>query len=320
MRALLAAFLALAPALAAASARAPVATFSIVARDPARGELGVAVASRFFAVGTVVPWARAGVGAVATQSFANTTYGPRGLDLLERGASPAEALAILTRGDPDREKRQVGIVAADGASVTFSGQGCNPWAGGRAGRDYAIQGNILAGEKVVADMEKAFLGTKGSLADRLFASLSAGDAAGGDSRGRQSAAILVVKERAGYGGLSDRAIDVRVDDHADPFRELRRLLDHAQMNQAWNEGWTAFTEKRFAEALAAQERAAALAPANGEVLYDLAVIRLAAGKRAEAVDALGRALAANPKLVAQAKGDGDLAALRGDPAFEKLVR
>jgi tetratricopeptide (TPR) repeat protein len=169
-------------------------------------------------------------------------------------------------------------------------------------------------------MEKAFLGTKGSLADRLFASLSAGDAAGGDSRGRQSAAILVVKERAGYGGLSDRAIDVRVDDHADPFRELRRLLDHAQMNQAWNEGWTAFTEKRFAEALAAQERAAALAPANGEVLYDLAVIRLAAGKRAEAVDALGRALAANPKLVAQAKGDGDLAALRGDPAFEKLVR
>jgi uncharacterized Ntn-hydrolase superfamily protein len=320
MRALLAALLALAPALAAASARAPVATFSIVARDPARGELGVAVASRFFAVGTVVPWARAGVGAVATQSFANTTYGPRGLDLLERGASPAEALAILTRGDPDREKRQVGIVAADGASVTFSGQGCNPWAGGRAGRDYAIQGNILAGEKVVADMEKAFLGTKGSLADRLFASLSAGDAAGGDSRGRQSAAILVVKERAGYGGLSDRAIDVRVDDHADPFRELRRLLDHAQMNQAWNEGWTAFTEKRFAEALAAQERAAALAPANGEVLYDLAVIRLAAGKRAEAVDALGRALAANPKLVAQAKGDGDLAALRGDPAFEKLVR
>jgi tetratricopeptide (TPR) repeat protein len=130
----------------------------------------------------------------------------------------------------------------------------------------------------------------------------------------------VVKEKAGYGGFSDRAIDVRVDDHADPFRELRRLLDHAQMNQAWNEGWTAFTEKRFAEALAAQERAAALAPANGEVLYDLAVIRLAAGKRAEAVDALGRALAANPKLVAQAKGDGDLAALRGDPAFEKLVR
>jgi len=319
MRALLA-LLALAPTLAAASPRDPVATFSIVARDPARGELGVAVASRFFAVGTVVPWARAGVGAVATQSFANTTYGPRGLDLLEGGASPAEALAILTRGDPDREKRQVGIVAADGAAVTFTGKGCNPWAGGRSGKDYAIQGNILAGEAVVAAMEKAFLETKGSLADRLFASLAAGDAAGGDSRGRQSAALLVVKEKAGYGGFSDRAIDVRVDDHADPFRELRRLLDYAQMNHAWNEGWTAFTEKRYADALAAQERAAALAPANGEVLYDLAVIRLAAGRRAEALEALGRALAANPKLGAQAKGDGDLAALRGDPAFEKLVR
>ncbi|HSN92041.1 MAG TPA: DUF1028 domain-containing protein [Anaeromyxobacteraceae bacterium] len=320
MRPLLAALIALAPALAVSSPRDPVATFSIVARDAARGELGVAVASRFFAVGAVVPWARAGVGAVATQSFANTTYGPRGLELLERGASPAEALAILTRGDPDREKRQVGIVAADGASVTFTGKECNPWAGGRSGRDYAIQGNILAGEAVVAEMEKAFLATKGTLADRLLAALAAGDAAGGDSRGRQSAALLVVKAKAGYGGFSDRAVDVRVDDHPDPFKELRRLLDLAQTNYAWNEGWTAFTEKRFADALAAQERAAALAPGNGEVLYDLAVIRLAAGRRAEAVEALAKALAANPKLRAQARGDGDLAGLRGDAAFEKLAR
>ncbi len=308
-----------APARAVAP-REPVATFSIAARDPATGELGVAVASRFFAVGTVVPWARAGVGAVATQAFANTTYGPRGLDLLERGATPAEALAVLLRSDPDREKRQVGIVAAGGASVTFTGKECNPWAGGRAGADYAIQGNILAGEAVVAAMEKAFLGTKGTLADRLYAALAAGDAAGGDARGRQSAALLVVKARAGYGGFSDRAVDVRVDDHPDPFRELRRLLDYAQMNYAWNEGWTAFTEKRYADALPAQERAAALAPGNGEVLYDLAVIRLAAGRREAALEALARALRANPKLAAQARGDGDLAALRGDPAFERLVR
>jgi uncharacterized Ntn-hydrolase superfamily protein len=304
----------------AASPHVPVATFSIVARDPATGELGVAVASRFFAVGTVVPWAKAGVGAIATQSFANTTYGPRGLELLERGATPAEALAVLKRGDADREKRQVGIVAADGAAVTFSGSGCNPWAGGRSGRDFAVQGNILTGEPVVVAMEKAFLATKGTLADRLLAALAAGDAAGGDSRGRQSAALLVVKEKAGYGGFSDRAIDVRVDDHPDPFGELRRLVAYAQMNYAWNEGWTAFTEKRFAEALVAQERAAKLAPGNGEVLYDLAVIRLSAGKRAGALDALAEALAANPKLRAQAKGDGDLALLRGDAAFEKLVR
>jgi len=313
--------LALSVALAfGASVQQPIATFSIVARDPATGELGVAVASRFFAVGSVVPWAKAGVGAVATQSFANTTYGPRGLDLLERGATPAQALAILQRDDGDRDQRQVGIVAADGASITFSGKGCNPWAGGRSGKDYAIQGNILTGEPVVAAMEKAFLASRGTLADRLYASLAAGDAAGGDSRGHQSAALLVVKAKAGYGGFSDRAIDIRVDDHADPFRELKRLLDYAQMNYAWNEGWTAFTEKRFDAALVAQERAARLGPQNGEVLYDLAVIRLAAGKRAEALDALDKALRANPKLATQAKGDKDLAALRGDPAFEKLAR
>ena len=235
--------LALSVALAfGASVQQPIATFSIVARDPATGELGVAVASRFFAVGSVVPWAKAGVGAVATQSFANTTYGPRGLDLLERGATPAQALAILQRDDGDRDQRQVGIVAADGASITFSGKGCNPWAGGRSGKDYAIQGNILTGEPVVAAMEKAFLASRGTLADRLYASLAAGDAAGGDSRGHQSAALLVVKAKAGYGGFSDRAIDIRVDDHADPFRELKRLLDYAQMNYAWNQGWTAFTE------------------------------------------------------------------------------
>ncbi len=302
------------------SPREPVATFSIAAGDPATGELGVAVASRFFAVGVVVPWARAGAGAIATQAYANTSYGPRGLDLLERGASPAEALAILLRGDGDRERRQVGLVAANGASVTYTGKGCNPWAGGRSGPSYAVQGNILAGEPVVAAMEKAFLATGGTLAERLYAALAAGDAAGGDSRGRQSAALLVVKKGAGYGGFDDRPIDIRVDDNPDPFRELKRLLDMAQVNYAWNQGWTAFTLKRFPEALAAQERAAALAPGNAEVLYDLACIRLAAGKRAEALEALRRALAANPKLKAQAKVDGDLAPLRGTRELEEMVR
>jgi len=312
--------LSLAARPAAGSPREPVATFSIAARDPATGELGVAVASRFFAVGVVVPWARAGVGAVATQASANTSYGPRGLDLLERGASPAEALAILLRDDADRERRQVGLVAAGGASVSYTGKGCNPWAGGRNGPDYAVQGNILTGEPVVAAMEKAFLATRGTLAERLYAALAAGDGAGGDSRGRQSAALLVVRKGAGYGGFDDRAIDIRVDDHPDPFKELKRLLDMAQVNYAWNQGWTAFTQRRFPEALAAQERAAALAPGNAEVLYDLACIRLAAGKRAEALEALRRALAANPKLKAQAKVDGDLAPLRGTRELEELVR
>jgi uncharacterized Ntn-hydrolase superfamily protein len=297
----------------------PISTFSIVARDPETGELGVAVASRFFAVGTVVPWAKAGIGAVATQSFANTSFGWRGLDLLKRGATPEEALTILLRGDDDRERRQVGIVAADGKSVTYTGKGCLAWAGGRSGPNYAIQGNILAGEAVVTGMEKAFLQTKGTLADRLYGALLAGDANGGDARGRQSAAMLVVKEGAGYGGYTDRAIDVRVDDNPDPFKELGRLVTYAQMNYAWNEGWTAFTKKQYSKALVHQERAASFAPENPEVLYDLAVIRLAAGKSSEAVEALKKALMLNPKLKKQASVDNDLAGLKDNPEFQKLI-
>ena len=304
-----------------ADGRQPVVnTFSIVARDPATGEMGVGVASRFFAVGAVVPWAKAGVGAVATQSFMNTTFGPRGLDLLAAGLTPEETLKVLLRGDDNPKRRQVGIVAADGASATYTGSGCIAWAGGRHGPNYAVQGNILTGEAVVIALEKTFLETKGTLGDRIYAALCAGDAQGGDSRGRQSAAILVVKAGAGYGGYTDRAIDIRVDDHPDPFKELGRLLNYAQMNYAWNEAWTLFTQKKAAQALPFMEHAAQLAPENPEVLYDLAVIRLAAGKRAESLEALKGALARNPKLKKQAAGDSDLAGLKGDPAFEALVR
>jgi uncharacterized Ntn-hydrolase superfamily protein len=290
-------------------------TFSIVAADPETGEVGVAVASRFLAVGAVVPWAKAGVGAVATQSFANTTYGPRGLELLERGLSPEEAAGVLSRSDDGRDQRQLGIVAANGASATFTGPKCNAWAGGRRGPGYAVQGNILTGEDVVAAMEKAFLESKGRpLAERLYASLVAGDAKGGDSRGRQSAAILVARAKGGYGGFTDRAIDVRVDDHADPIVELGRLVGLALVADYWNRGWTAFADKKFAEALPWQERAATLAEKNPgvlpEVLYDLAVIRLAAGERKGAEAALERALKLNPKLEQQAKSDPDLEKLR----------
>jgi len=287
------------------------ATFSIVAADPESGEVGVAVASRFFAVGTVVPFARAGVGAVATQSFANTSYGPRGLELLERGVTAEEVVRVLTRGDDGREQRQLGVVAANGAAATYTGTKCNAWAGGRAGPNYAVQGNILAGEAVVAAMERAFLDTKGkTLAERLYAAVVAGDAKGGDARGRQSMALLVARSKGGYGGFTDRAIDLRVDDHADPIVEMGRLLGIGLVNDLWNRGWTAFTEKRFEEARAFQERAAAMAEKQPavlpEVLYDLAVIRLAAGDKDGAVKALDRALALNPKLKAQAEKDPDL--------------
>jgi uncharacterized Ntn-hydrolase superfamily protein len=292
-------------------------TFSIAAADPATGEVGVAVASRFFAAGTVVPHAQAGIGAVATQASANTDFGPRGLELLTRGCSAAEALSVLIRQDDGRERRQVGIVTADGDSVTYSGKACNSWAGGRSGPGYAIQGNILVGEAVVAAMEKSFLESRGkALGERLYLALRAGDAAGGDSRGRQSAAILVCRAKAGYNGFTDRAIDIRVDDHADPLGEIGRLLGMALVNDHWNRGWTFFMNKVYAEALVWLEKAAAAAEQQPgmlpEVLYDLGVIRLANHDRQGALAAVRRAIKLNPKLGAQAGSDNDLAEIRND--------
>jgi len=200
-------------------------TFSIVACDLEEQTWGVAVASKFPAVGAVVPWAQANVGAVATQSFANTSFGPRGLALMGTGLSAQETLARLLEDDPDKELRQVGLVDVKGGSATFSGSGCFAWAGGVIGNGYAIQGNILAGKNVVAAMKKTFLKTKGDLPTRLHAALLAGDRAGGDKRGRQSAAIYMVKPKGGYGGFLDRWLDYRVDDHEDPVPRLGELLE-----------------------------------------------------------------------------------------------
>lgn len=200
-------------------------TFSIVACDLKEQSWGVAVASKFPAVGAVVPYSQAGIGAVATQSFANTSFGPRGLELMANGCSANEALKQLLKDDPERELRQVGLVDARGGSATFTGSGCFAWAGGLTGKGYAIQGNILSGAKVVPAMEKAFLKTKGNLPSRLHAALLAGDHAGGDKRGRQSAAIYVVRPNGGYGGYLDRWLDYRVDDHENPVPRLAELLE-----------------------------------------------------------------------------------------------
>lgn len=199
-------------------------TFSIVARDPLAGELGIAVQSKFLAVGAVVPWAKAGVGAIATQSWANTTYGPRGLELLASRLSASETIAQLTADDDGRALRQVGIIGVEGVPATYTGEECFPWAGGIVGEHYACQGNILLGEETVLAMARTFEETAGLLCDRLLAALAAGQAAGGDSRGQQSAALLVVREKGGYSGFNDRFIDLRVDDHPQPIEELRRLL------------------------------------------------------------------------------------------------
>lgn len=206
-------------------------TFSIVARvaDGVPGiagpAWGVAVASKFLAAGAVVPGARSGVGAIATQALANLRYVPDGLAALAAGESAPEVLAALVAADTLAEQRQAGIVDAAGGSATFTGAECFPWAGGVSGDGYAIQGNILAGPQVVEAMAASWLASTGPLANRLVAALLAGDRAGGDSRGRQSAAVLVVADAAGYQGGSDVAVDLRVDDHPDPVVELMRLLD-----------------------------------------------------------------------------------------------
>jgi len=200
-------------------------TFSIVAFDALESALGIAVASKFLAVGSVVPWARAGCGAVATQSYANTSFGPLGLDWMAAGLSAAEALEKVLTADPEREQRQVGMVDARGGAATYTGSGCYEWAGGLTGEGFAIQGNILAGAPVVQAMAYSFQGSSGTLPWRLLQALLAGDRAGGDRRGRQSAALLVVKPQGGYGGFNDRWIDYRVDDHDEPLPRLIELYN-----------------------------------------------------------------------------------------------
>lgn len=197
-------------------------TYSIVGFDPVENEWGVATQSKFLAVGAVVPHAVAGVGAIATQSYANTAYGPEAVTYMMSGKNAEETLKLLTSEDKDRDFRQVGIIDAQGNAATFTGDHCYDWAGGITGKHYAAQGNILVPGTVEA-MAKAFEETEGTLAERLLASLAAGQAAGGDSRGQQSAALLVVKEKGGYGGYNDRFIDLRVDEHATPVDELIRI-------------------------------------------------------------------------------------------------
>jgi uncharacterized Ntn-hydrolase superfamily protein len=216
-------------------------TYSIVAYDSVTGDLGIAVQSKFPNVGGIVPWARAGVGAVATQSLGNTDYGEKGLELLAQGATAPEALRIVMRGDPRPAQRQVGMVDARGNAASWTGDSTFDWAGGKTGgqavsrlggkgelivgRGYAAQANIMVSDATVRNLAETFERSRGSLADRLIAALVAGQAGGGDKRGMQSAALLVVRAGAGYLGLNDRYIDIRVYDAPDPIKELQRLYE-----------------------------------------------------------------------------------------------
>jgi uncharacterized Ntn-hydrolase superfamily protein len=309
----------LARGAAATPAWKPVATFSIVAFDSTTGDLGVAVQSRFFAVGSVVPWARAGAGAVATQAFCNTTFGPRGLDLLAGGSSPTEALKSLLADDQQAQQRQVGIVNARGETANHTGTECLVWAGAKSGRHYTCQGNILAGPKVVVAMAQAFETTPGLLGDRLLAALDAGETQGGDSRGMQSAALLIVRDKGGYGGFNDRYCDLRVDDAPNPFVELRRLYNLWKPDALIREGYTACDKGDFEHAFRLGREALAADPKSGEPHYHLACYLSRAGKKTEALEELGRAVTQDPKLGTRARTDSDFKPLLDDPRFKKLA-
>ena len=302
--------------------RSPVkGTFSICAADPATGEAGCAVQSRYFAVGAVVPWAKAGVGAVATQAAGVAAYGPEVLALLEQGLPPGEALERALADDPERGTRQLGVVTADGRSASHTGSECLAWAGHRTGPGYAVQGNILAGEAVVVEMERAFLETTSVLADRLVSSLEAGQAAGGDSRGQQSAAIVV--ERAGAAAESreriDRICELRVEDHEAPIAELRRLLGIHMVWDALRRASAFHAPDRYAEGAALLRNEVARQGENAVLLYDLACMESLAGETEPALEHIVRSLELDPGLRSGAAADSDFAAIRDDPRFQALL-
>jgi uncharacterized Ntn-hydrolase superfamily protein len=200
-------------------------TFSIVASDARTGEIGIGVQSKFLSVGAVVPFVRAGAGAIATQAFANTAYGPKALDLLQSGMPPDRVAEELAAADDSHQERQFGIVDCNGRAASFTGSRCIEWAGGIAADGFAAQGNILAGPGVVKALAETFAAQRGCLADRIIAALRAAQTAGGDKRGQQSAALIIEKRGGGYAGFNDRYVDLRVDDHAQPIEELARLLE-----------------------------------------------------------------------------------------------
>jgi uncharacterized Ntn-hydrolase superfamily protein len=302
--------------------RAPLkATFSIVAADVSVGEVGCAVQSRYFSVGSVVPWAKAGVGAVATQAAGVAAYGPRVLSLLEEGLEPTEGLQRALADDPGRESRQLGVVTADGRAAAHTGSECLAWAGHRVGDGYAVQGNILAREAVVTEMERTFLETEGPLAVRLVSALEAAQAAGGDARGQQSSALVV--ERAGAAAESregiDRVCELRVEDHPEPIVELRRLLGIHQVWDALRRAISFHEPGKYAEGAALLREALDRHGDDPVLLYDLACFESLAGDTEQALRHVTRSLELDPQLGPGAALDSDFESLRQDPRFQVLV-
>lgn len=290
------------PGVALAQAPAPhrpVHTYSIVARDPATGELGVAVQSHWFSVGSIVTWAESGVGAVATQSFVDPSYGKLGLGLMQLGRSAPDALKGLLAADEGRELRQVAVIDAQGRVAAHTGSKNIPAAGHFVGKQYSVQANLMANEKVWPAMAKAFEQAKGDLADRMLAALEAAQAVGGDIRGKQSAAILIVSGKPSGKPWQDRLFDLRVEDHPEPLQELRRLVVLQRAYQHMNAGDLAVEEKDPERALREYSAAEALVPGSAEMVYWHAVALVNMGKVDAALPLFAKVFAqdANWKLL-----------------------
>jgi uncharacterized Ntn-hydrolase superfamily protein len=296
-------------------------TYSIVAVDTSTGEIGVAVQSKYFCVGAVVPWVRAGVGAVATQAAGIAGYGPRVLELLGKGLEPAAAIERVLAEDEGRETRQLGVVDAAGRAASFTGAECTEWAGDVQGDGFAAQGNILAGEGVVREMARAYRETEGGLDERLMSALEAAEAAGGDRRGRQSAALIV--ERAGASARRDgidRIVDLRVDDHPEPIEELRRLVGIQQRWNAMLETYELYEAKEYDRAIELADRTLERWPDDPMLLYNRACYASLAGRRDDALDGIRRTLELDPAMLESVRADADFEPLADDPEFVRLTR
>lgn len=273
----------------------PVHTYSIVARDAATGELGVAVQSHWFSVGTVVAWAEAGVGAVATQSLVEVSYGPLGLELMRAGKTAQQALDALLTADPNRDVRQVAMVDAEGRVAVHTGENCIAEAGHRAGAQYSVQANLMENDTVWDAMAAAYENAQGDLAGRMLAALDAAQAEGGDIRGQQSAAILIVRPESSGRPYADRVMDLRVEDHPAPLDELRRLVGVHRAYDYMNEGDEHLAVGDAPSALKAYGRAAELLPDNPEVKFWAAITMMTSGEEREALACFAEVFAADEK-------------------------
>jgi uncharacterized Ntn-hydrolase superfamily protein len=284
-------------AIPAASIEPPVHTYSIVARDAATGEMGVAVQSHWFSVGSIVTWAEAGVGAIATQSFVDPAYGPRGLELMKSGLSAEQALEALVLVDEGRDVRQVAFVDVQGHVAAHTGAGCIEAAGHYVGEGYSVQANMMLNDLVVPAMSKAYESTEGDLADRMMAALEAAQAVGGDIRGKQSAAMLIVKAKATGRPWADRVLELRIEDHPTPIAELKRLLKVHRAYEHMNAGDVAVEHNDLERAMMEYGEAAKLLPGNVEVQYWAAVTLATSGNLGQALPMFRSVFAADPNWI-----------------------